>query len=183
GAMEAGAAIPASAYAREAGSSASPVRTLDCRALLVCSRDLPDDQARYLLSSMFDARTGEAGLEDLVKQHEAAGEIRLLTTLEEWRKPRNQRQLMTVPFHPGADAFWRQEEPKIRIAAGPVEGMNYRLGIEIEAALEKRGIRSRVLTTDGSRNSMHLLTQKKADVALVENDVASVDYATEASHR
>src|SRR5262249_27088381 len=38
-------------------------------------------------------------------------------------------------------------------------------------------------TTDGARNSMHLLTEKKAEVALAENDVASVDYATEAGHQ
>jgi TRAP-type uncharacterized transport system substrate-binding protein len=181
GAMEADAVIPAGAYAREAASGAEPIRTLDGRALLVCSRDLPDDDARYVLAALFDARAGEAGIEDLVMQHEAAGEIRLLTTLAEWRKPENQRHLMTIPFHPGADAFWRGEEPKIRIAAGPVEGMNYRLGIEIEAALEKRGIQARVLTTDGARNSMHLLTEKNAEVALVENDVASVDYAKESA--
>lgn len=180
-AMEAGAVIPAGAYARESVAGGEPIRTLDGRALLVCSREVPDDQARAILSALFDARGGEAGLKALVMQHEAAGEIRLLTTLAEWRKPENQRQLMTLPFHRGADGFWREEEPKIRIAAGPVEGLNYRLGIEIEAALEKRGIQARVLTTDGARNSMHLLTEKSAEVALVENDVASIDYAKESA--
>jgi TRAP-type uncharacterized transport system substrate-binding protein len=181
GAMESGAVIPASAYARETAAGAEPIRTLDGRALLVCSRDVPDDQAQFILSSLFDARGGEAGLKALVMQHEAAGEIRLLTTLAEWRRPEKRRQLMTIPFHPGADAFWQAEEPKIRIAAGPVEGLNYRLGIEIEAALEKRGIHARVLTTDGARNSMHLLTEMSAEVALVENDVASIDYAKESA--
>jgi TRAP-type uncharacterized transport system substrate-binding protein len=158
------------------------IPTLSCKALLVGSSDLKPDQVRGILSAIFDTRGGETGQEDLVKEHEAAEQIRLLTTLDELSKPLKKRPWMSLRFHPGARAFWEEEARKeVRIAAGPLEGTSFRLGLEIAAALENHDIHARVVNTADDKESLaHLKDARPAqrvDLALLHNDAAAVDYA------
>jgi TRAP-type uncharacterized transport system substrate-binding protein len=172
-------AIPVQSYRRLPAA----VPTLGSHALLVAGEDLTSRQAQGILSAIFDAREGEAGQEDLVKHHEAAEEIRLLTTLQARRtpliagQPRKFRTLMPFRFHPGARAFWDQEERKLKIAAGQMEGTSFRLGLEIAAALSDYGMPARVVNTDGDEESMKRLEDREVDLALLHNDVAAVGFA------
>jgi TRAP-type uncharacterized transport system substrate-binding protein len=166
--------IPAQTYRGVAWA----IPTFTGKALLVGSNALTKAQVSVILSAIFDAREGEAGLEDLVKEHEAAEQIRLLNTLDELRRPLRRRRWMSLRFHPGARAFWDGEAHRqVKIAAGSLEGMSFRLGLEIASALEDHDIRAGVVNTVDDRDSIALLRKKRVDLALLHNDLAAVGYA------
>jgi TRAP-type uncharacterized transport system substrate-binding protein len=175
--------IPATAYAASESAgmrkarARSDIPTLTSKALLVGS-DLTDDQVREILQCIFDARASEAGQEELLEHHEVAEQIRLLTTVEERGAPLQspRRKWMPFRFHPGARAFWDEEEKKLKIAGGPLEGTSFRLGLDIVRALEDHNIHARLVNTDGDEESIQLLKQKKADLALLHSDAAAVGF-------
>jgi TRAP-type uncharacterized transport system substrate-binding protein len=155
----------------------SAIPTLGGKALLVAAARVPREQGEAILRAIFDAQDGETGQEDLLRYHEAAEQIDFLESLDQWRTPPDQRKLMTLPFHPGAEAFWRAESGKPKIAAGPLLGTSFRLAVQIATALDARGMPARVIHTTGSEKSMNLLSERKdVELALVQNDVAARVY-------
>ncbi len=133
-----------------------------------------DDQAQALVRALFDTVAGRSGLESLLNYHEAAQEIRLLSNLEEAAAIPADRQKMLVPLHPGAEAFYRGESAKLKIAAGPAGSTSFRVGNAIAESLARRDIRARAFTTDGTKESAKLLMADKGgvDLAILQNDVA-----------
>jgi TRAP-type uncharacterized transport system substrate-binding protein len=144
--------IPAGTY-----PGVTDARTLRSKTILVASDELPAHDAEAILQAIFDSRDQRIGQERLLEHHEAAEEIRLLTTLREWQKPRRQREVK-IPFHAGAARFWQRAQNDLLIAAGPLGGTSFRLGTEMAEVLTNRlGISTRVINTDGSRESIALL--------------------------
>jgi TRAP-type uncharacterized transport system substrate-binding protein len=133
------------------------VPTPCARAVLVTSEQFPARDAEEILNAIFEPRGGRVGQERLLQHHEAAEEIRFLTNLREWQKPRSRRE-GAIPLHPGARNFWKRERKDLLIAAGPLGGTSFRLGeVMAEVLTDKLHLPARVINTDGSRESLELL--------------------------
>ncbi|MFT4548345.1 MAG: TRAP transporter TAXI family solute receptor [Verrucomicrobiales bacterium] len=94
--------IPINTYPsedEELGRPREPVQTLAVPSLLVCRADLPDRVVNQITRSIFDNRA------QLIRQHPAAGRIRAPSTDE----------LFSYPLHPGAEAYYRRDEPSFLV--------------------------------------------------------------------
>jgi len=91
-----GTTIPRSTYVR---LPRQPVRTIEVSAMLIARRGLDPNLVRTVATTVFEHRSGEGGLEgnDLI----VARRIR-----EDYRPA-----AVTVPYHRGAIAYYRREEP------------------------------------------------------------------------
>ena len=87
-------AIPEHAYGRQPDA---PIGTISVHALLVARADLPDDLVFAITESLFSHKV------------ELATQERLLSHLSE----RYDETLSTYPLHPGADRYYRRDEPTI----------------------------------------------------------------------
>jgi TRAP-type uncharacterized transport system substrate-binding protein len=159
------------------------IPTLSGKVLLVASRDLEPKLVRSILSAIFDAQFGVTGQQELVGFHEVAAQIRLFSSLELLSPRRPDRLAQLLPLHPGAQAFWEAEQRKLKIAAGPLEGTSFHLGVTLADSLERNHIPARAVNTNGSWESLSLLRAKKVDLALLHNDVLSTGYESGAPVR
>src|SRR5262249_34255336 len=153
---------------------------VDCRTLmvdeyLVCRRDLDPELVVRVTDTLFD------NLTDLLLAHKVVHQIRLQDLL--WPEDSElvplgwapsdglpQREVGTGPrsdlppgidLHEGARLFARRDESKLLIATGPLGGNYYKIGKLIQAALEQKGIPTRVIPTDGSVENLHLLSKRR----------------------
>jgi TRAP transporter TAXI family solute receptor len=144
--------IPANFY-RNQGQA---VETVAADVFLVCRKNLPKDLAFVILEALLDNIT------DLLLVHAKAQEIRLV---EAFDLPEGFR------LHPGAIEFREKESSKLLIATGALNGKYYELGRKIQLLLEERGIRARVMQTDGSLENARLLNERPT-IAIMQYDAA-----------
>ena len=88
--------IPRSTYVRLPEEA---VHTVSVKAMLVARKDLDEDLVRDITATIFGYRSGASGLEG--------------STLMVARKIRERYDpaQVTIPYHPGAAAYYRREEP------------------------------------------------------------------------
>jgi TRAP transporter TAXI family solute receptor len=90
------ATIPPSTYVR---LPRAPVNTVSVAALLVARKDLDEALVRLVTATIFENRSGVAGLE--------GGELMVARRIREHYDPAS----VIIPYHPGATAYYRREEP------------------------------------------------------------------------
>jgi TRAP transporter TAXI family solute receptor len=91
-----GTTIPRSTYVRV---PEQPVRTIEVSAMLIARRELSQDLVRTITATIFENRSGTAGLEGT--NLGVAGRIR-----EDYRPG-----AVNIPYHRGAAAYYHREEP------------------------------------------------------------------------
>ncbi|MHC4175164.1 MAG: TAXI family TRAP transporter solute-binding subunit [Planctomycetota bacterium] len=144
--------IPANFY-RNQGQA---IETVAADVFIVCRKNLPKDLAFVILEALLDNIT------DLLLVHAKAQEIKLV---EPFEPPEGFR------LHPGAIEFRDKESSKLLIATGALNGKYYELGRKIQLLLEERGIRARVMQTDGSLENAELLNERPT-IAIMQYDAA-----------
>ena len=136
-----------------------PVKTLETRALLVARKDIESHVVNELLNAVFDH------VNELAVAHIRVQDIRLERTLTDLPKG--------FELHPAARQFRDKEREKLRIATGVINGKYYDLGKRIQLLLQKKGISSRVIHTDGSIENLNQLNRnKKNTLAIMQYDTA-----------
>ena len=143
--------IPANAY----GYQDFPVSTLVTRALLVSTRSLADKSAEGILGAIFDR------IQDFQQFNPEIETI-------DFKKP----DLESVVLHDGAGGFWREQDRSLIIATGVIGGRYWEIGKGIQELLAQRGIRSRVVPTDGSLENARRLASEPNTLALMQYEVA-----------
>ena len=88
--------IPRSTYVRLPRQA---VHTVSVTAMLVARKDLDEELVRDVTATVFGYRSGASGLE--------GGELLVARKIREHYDPSN----VTVPYHSGATAYYRREEP------------------------------------------------------------------------
>lgn len=141
-------------YPNQPGS----VQTVAADVFLVCRSDLDKDLAFVILEALFDNIT------DLLLVHAKAQDIKLTDAFEYGQED-------LPPLHPGARKFQEKERDALLIATGALNGKYHQLGSKIKLLLRERGIRSRVMHTDGSLENAELLS-KRSTIAILQYDAA-----------
>jgi TRAP-type uncharacterized transport system substrate-binding protein len=88
-------------------------------------------------AAIFEPQDEQVGQQKLLEQHECAEEIRIQTNLREWRGASSEPKV-PIPLHPGAKRFWDEQREALLIAAGPLGGTSFRLGMEIAQIMSER---------------------------------------------
>ena len=91
-----GTTIPRSTYVR---LPQVPVRTIEVSAMLVARRDLDQNLVRHVAATVFENRSGDAGLEGT--------DLAVARHIREDYRPGS----ATIPYHRGAIAYYNREEP------------------------------------------------------------------------
>jgi TRAP transporter TAXI family solute receptor len=143
--------IPAHLYKNQS----QDVNNVAADVFLVCRRDLDEDLAFVIVEALFDNIT------ELLLVHVKAQEIRLTEAFEN----------LPLLLHPGAVKFQKQEEEKLLIATGALDGRYYQLGKKIQEILEPLGIPARAIHTDGSVENAELL-KERSTIAIMQYDAA-----------
>jgi len=144
-------AIPAHLYENQSRS----IKTVGADVFLVCRRDLDEDLAFVILKALFDNIT------ELLLVHTKAQEIRLTEAFKD----------LPLSLHSGARNFKDDEEKKLLIATGALDGRYYQLGKKIQEILEPLGIPARAIHTDGSVENAELL-KERSTIAIMQYDAA-----------
>ncbi len=134
------------------------VETLGTKALLVARSNLGNDVVDEILNAAFDH------IDELAVAHIRVQDIRLEQTFTELPD--------AIELHPAAIQFRDQENKKLRIATGVINGKYYDVGKRMQLVLQKRGISTRVIHTDGSIENLNLLRNNKNILAIAQYDVA-----------
>jgi TRAP transporter TAXI family solute receptor len=91
-----GTTIPRSTYVR---LPEEPVQTIEVSAMLIARRDLNVDLVRNITATLFEHRSGSAGL--------AGSDLAVAGKIREDYRPGS----VTIPYHRGAVAYYHREEP------------------------------------------------------------------------
>ena len=153
--------IPPATYRNQKAS----VHTVGAQTLLLCRKDLDKDLAYLVESALFDS----------LDKFSHVQEMKLHRMLDEAGLPEG------ITLHPGAKAFKRKEEKRLIIATGAIDGKYWNLGKTIQSLLEQRGIRTRVIRTDGSLENVRILTERPG-LAIMQYDIALASH-TDAPRR
>jgi len=149
--------IPANTYTNQTKS----IQTVSAEALLLCRNDLDEELVFLIENALFD------NIGNLLLAHSRAQDIRLEKAFD------NLPQL--VSLHQGAQKFMEIEQANLLVATGTYNGKYHDLGKRIQMLLKQRGIRTRVIHTDGSMENIALLTQRPT-LAIIQYDVALASY-------
>jgi TRAP transporter TAXI family solute receptor len=155
--------IPAHLYKNQQ----SAVGTLGARSLLVGRKDLRDEVVVEILNALFD------NLSKFVVAHIHVDDIRLERAFELPEGIAKEGVLL----HPGVNAFQKQENERLLIATGTINGKYYQIGKRMQVVLKQKGIPSRVIHTDGSLENLELLKNcSRPVVAIMQYDAALASY-------
>ena len=143
--------IPAITYLNQT----TPVHTVGAQTLVLCRKNLDDDLVFLIENALFD---------NIHKLMRAQG-IKLESALDEDKLPEG------IALHSGARRFKEKEDKKLIIATGTIDGKYWHFGKAIQVLLEQRGIRARVIRTDGSLENAQLLMKQPA-LAIMQYDTA-----------
>lgn len=141
------------------------VSTLQDDVYLLCDASLPDKLGYLIVKTLYDdvaeiEKVQHVSLDDALQTERLPGAIRL---------------------HPGAEAFRAVESETLYIAAAGVNDDYWDYGVAISKLLEQRGIRSRVIPTDGSVHNLRLLASRDQPVlAILQYDIALAAHTGEA---
>lgn len=144
--------IPAHLYENQPNG----IKTVAADVFLVCRSDLDEDLAFVILKALFDNIT------ELLFVHTKAQEIRLTEAFK----------YLPLPLHSGARKFKDEEDGKLLIATGALNGRYYLIGKTIQEILEPLGIPARAIHTDGSVENAELLTMNRPMIAIMQYDAA-----------
>jgi TRAP transporter TAXI family solute receptor len=137
------------------------VNTVGTRALLISRKDLENEVVREVLSTFFD------NIGDLAVAAPGIGETRIERTLDEVSS-------IGADLHPGVDEFNREEEQKLLIATGSLNGKYYDIGKRMQLLIEQSGfpvIPARAIHTEGSLENLELLiANERPTLAILQYD-------------
>ncbi len=131
------------------------VHTFGVETLLVCRNDLDDELVFLIENALFDH------VDKLIRRQD----IELESILDDDRLPEG------IILHPEAARFKDIEQDNLLIATGTVNGKYWYIGEAIQTVLEQRGIKSRVIRTDGSVDNARLLIERRT-LAIMQYDIA-----------
>ncbi|MGK0189555.1 MAG: miniconductance mechanosensitive channel [Verrucomicrobiales bacterium] len=138
-------------------SQTEKIQTLQDDVYLLANASLPDDLAYLIVKALFD---------DVTKLQKAQ-RIRLENVLQTNGLPSG------IELHPGVEEFQDDEAETLYIAAAGINDKYWNSAVKIGKLLSQRGIRSRVVATDGSLENLDLLeTNTQPTLAIVQYDVA-----------
>jgi TRAP transporter TAXI family solute receptor len=134
--------------------------TVGANALLIGHRDLRDEVVREILNTGFDH------IADLAVAGIRVQDARLETAFDE-------ELLSGVALHPGVEKFREQENQRLLIATGTINGKYYDIGKKVQLLLQQAGIPARVVHSDGSLENLRLLkANERPTLAIVQYDTA-----------
>jgi hypothetical protein len=146
--------IPALIYENQA----ERVRTVGAKALLVSLATLDKEVVIEIEDALFD------NVGALAEAHIQAHDIRLDRA---FKIPKG------LKIHPGSLKFQDQEQKRLLIATGTINGKYYQVGKQIQLALRQNGIPARAMQTDGSMENLKLLAAaRRPTIAIVQYDTA-----------
>lgn len=138
-----------------------PVRTVGTRALLISHGNVQSEVARKVLNTFFN------NISDLAVAAPGIEETRLERALENVSS-------LGADLHPGVDEFIREEEQKLLIATGSLNGKYYDLGKRMQLLIERSGfpvIPARAIHTEGSIENLELLiASERPTLAILQYD-------------
>lgn len=140
------------------------VRTVGAGTFLLCRKDLDANMVILIEYALFN------NLDKLLLAHAKAQDIKFESAFNREKLPKD------VELHPGAARFQQEEEKKLLIVTGALNGKYYDLGKTIKSLLEPYGIHARVSHTDGSVENLRVLDERapneKPTLAIIQFDVA-----------
>jgi TRAP transporter TAXI family solute receptor len=115
--------------------------TVGANALLVGHKDLRDEVVQEILNTTFDH------VADLAVAGIRVQDARLETAFDK-------ELLSGVALHPGVQKFRDQENQRLLIATGTINGKYYDIGKKMQLLLQEAGIPARVVHSDGSLENL-----------------------------
>ncbi len=164
------------------GENHDAINTIGTDVFMVCRSNLSKNLGKLILQALFD------NIYDILLAHTSAEDIKPIKAVPN-KSNKNKNEIkfyssfdnLNLPedfkLHGGAKEFKKDEKGTLIIATGAPYGKYFQLGQIIQVLLKNKGIRSRVIHTDGSLENAYLLSSGEwPTLALMQYEVALASY-------